>query len=111
LPSVEPEQHASSTDPLRDPQLLVEVQFQISRQGTISHLAISHSSGLLEFDTAALEALLLAFPVTVPYQLVRSVETTRVVWLFSRNPLIACTTYNSRLIPIQRTPYPTSSAR
>jgi hypothetical protein len=80
-------------NPLADFSLQVQVELHlVPKTGEIQRLGVRRSSGVREFDIAALSAFLRAFPVPFPEALSSSDGYAYVLWDLSRDPQIGCST-------------------
>jgi TonB family protein len=77
-----------------DENLWTQLELVIKADGTVERVNIVRTSGLLPFDTAALDAVYSASPFPPPPEVIKSVNgKVYLDWQFHRNEL-ACGTYN-----------------
>ncbi len=85
------------TDPLNDPKRTTRVELVIGRDGFIVTMGIVKTSGLADFDAAALAAFGKAQPFGAPPDAILSSDgEVYLQWELRRDEVFACSTMNAR---------------
>jgi outer membrane biosynthesis protein TonB len=84
-----------ANDPLNDVNLWVNLEIAVNADGTLHKVTIAHTSGKMEFDVAAVDAVISAGPYEAPPEVIHSVDgRTYLRWGFYRN-WRQCGTFNA----------------
>ncbi|HET9624031.1 MAG TPA: hypothetical protein VFP84_21815 [Kofleriaceae bacterium] len=84
-----------ANDPLNNPDLWVNLEVSVNADGTLHKVTIAKTSGKMEFDVAAVDAVISAGPYEAPPEAIHSVDgRTYLRWGFYRN-WRQCGTFNA----------------
>lgn len=96
-----------TTDPMNDRKLFTRVEIVVGRDGFIVTMGVVKTSGLAEFDTAALDAFGRAQPFGIPPEAILSPDgKTYIHWELHRDEVFACSTMNARPFLLRDPPAP-----
>jgi TonB family protein len=87
----------SREDPVNDPKRFTRLEIVLGRDGGIVALGVVKTSGLAEFDAAALDTFARAQPFAAPPQELLSADGNAYIhWELHRDEVYACSTMNAR---------------
>jgi len=87
-----------TSEPSDGESLRVQVNLQIEqREGILQRMTIAKTSGVAEFDAAAMEAFLLVFPIPAPVEITAANGLVYVTWYMRNDPRQACSAITSGL--------------
>ena len=91
--------------PLNNPRLIVRLEIVVTPDGRVSRMGVVRTSGVADFDRAALESVDRAQPFGQVPKSIRSPDgLTYMQWEFYRSEIYACSTMGARPFILQEAP-------